>query len=177
MRKTLITFMLLLIPLSASYAQEEGLTADLASNGGGWGLIVRTDTPVQFKQGVVAEQDKPRKSEPQELSVPRVTVEKAKKAADEVEAARVLIQAEQAEIAAIKTLLSLQKEKIALEEAVISLKDKQIESKDVIISVLTKENGVLQKENAKLQKSNKRLRKIGTVLGSAVAVLAVIIFH
>ena len=171
MKKILLICLLLLIPFSVS-AQEDTTAAVISNGSDGWGLIVRTEPSIRFKQGAVIEQDKP-----QELSVPRATVEKAKKAADEVEAARVLIQAEQAEIAAIKTLLSLQQEKITLEEAVISLKDKQIESKDVIISVLTKENGVLQKENAKLQASNKRLRKIGTVLGSAVGVLAIILFH
>ena len=111
------------------------------------------------------------------VQIPRNTFERAKQAADEVEAARVLIAAQEQQILSLKRLVELQTQKLRLQDDLSVLKDSQIALKDRVIADLSKENLVLQKRNDSLKKSNRNLKRIGTILGVTASVLGLIVFH
>ncbi len=122
-------------------------------------------------------QDPPPPIPPQTVTIPLSTLEKAKRAADEAAASRVLIAAQEEEITALKTALSLENKKVSLLESIINARGEQMVQKDIIISSLEKSNGLLLARNTKLEKSNSKLRKIGTILGAIAGGLLFVVIH
>ena len=116
------------------------------------------------------------------IQIPRKTFELAKKAADEVQASRILIDRQEREIqllqenAALKDqVIAALKENVELVKAQSVEKDKQIASEKTARELTEKQLAIETKEKEKAQRSAKFWRKIGVVAGGVAAGL--IYFH
>jgi len=112
------------------------------------------------------------------IQIPRSTFELAKKAADEVLAARVLIDRQEREIQLLHENSMLKDQVIKVLTEVRDLKDKQLAEKDVQIAseksareATEKQLSIETKEKEKAQRSLKFWRKVGMVAGGALAFL------
>lgn len=112
------------------------------------------------------------------IQIPRKTFELAKKAADEAEASRTLIDKQAREIDLLYENKALQEKLIASQQDVIRLHEQREVEKDIQIA---SEKGAREKteqqlkietkEKEKAQRSVKFWRRIGTIAGAAAGVL------
>jgi predicted RNase H-like nuclease (RuvC/YqgF family) len=110
------------------------------------------------------------------IQIPRSTFELSKKAVDEVEAARILIDRQEREIQLLQENTALKDQVIEAQREVLRLKDERISAKEQEVEnertarELTEKQLVIEtKEKEKAQRSAKFWRKIGTVAGGALA--------
>ena len=112
------------------------------------------------------------------IQIPRSTFELAKKAADEVQASRILINRQEREIQLLQEnallkdeVIAALKENIQLKDAQSAEKDKQIASEKTARELTEKQLTIETKEKEKAQRSAKFWRKVGMVAGGALAFL------
>src|SRR5690349_6841295 len=118
------------------------------------------------------------------IQIPRSTFELSKKAVDEVQAARILIDRQEREIQLLQENSALNDQVIKALTEVRDLKDKQLAEKDTEIAseksareLTEKQLSIETKEKEKAQRSAKFWRKIGTVAGATVGVLIFGVMH
>lgn len=116
------------------------------------------------------------------IQIPRSTFELAKKAADEVQASRILIARQEREIQLLQENAALKDQVIAalkenndLVKAQTVEKEKQIASEKTARELTEKQLAIETKEKEKAQRSAKLWRKIGVVAGGVAAGL--LYFH
>lgn len=112
------------------------------------------------------------------IQISRSDLELAKKAADEAEASRILIQKQDREILLLQENSALKDQVIKALTEVSDLKNQQLAEKDIQLAAekearekTEKQLTIETKEKEKAQRSTKFWRKIGTVAGVAAGVL------
>lgn len=116
------------------------------------------------------------------IQIPRSTFELSKKAVDEVQAARILIDRQEREIQLLQENSALKDQVIKALTEVRDLKDKQLTEKDTQIAsekaareATERQLMIETKEKEKAQRKAKFWRKIGVVAGGVAAGL--LYFH